>query len=286
MVRRINRVLLIVLLALLAAAPGLAKDKKKDQGKTATMPPEQVYELALQKMAKKRYFAARTMLQQLLPRVPPEDRDLLPRIQLSIADAFFKDGGLANFGEALNAYRNFLTYFPLHEKAAYAQYMVGLSMFKQVLAPDRDQTMTFKAIDELHKVENVYPKSPYVDDARRTLGQCWDRLADKERLVGHYYQRRKVWPAAVDRYRTVVNKYPQYTDMNDVLLDMGRCLLAINKRDDAQEVFDRLAKQDPGGHLTRQAQYEMQAYERRREKEGEKLYGDLSDKPKKKGASP
>jgi outer membrane assembly lipoprotein YfiO len=284
--RHVVLVLLIALGAASAASPCLAKSKPKKSTKTADLPPQEVYAQAEAKIAKKHYFAARTMLQELLPRIPPEDRDLLPRVHLALAEAFFKDGGLANYGEALNAYRNFLTYFPQHEKAAYAQLMVGESMYRQVLAPDRDQTMTFKAIDELKKVELTYPKSPYVTEARNTIGLCFDRLADKERLVGRYYQKRKVWPAAVDRYRTVLDKYPQYSNVSRVYLDMGRCLLSLNRRDEAQVLFDRLAAQDPKGYMTQQARSQLAAYDRRREKEGAKLYGDLSGQTQKKGSTP
>ena len=283
-----RRMIFVVLFALGAASlstPCLAKKPAKPT-KTANLPPQQVYDEAEAKIAKKRYYTARTMLQELLPRIPPEDRDLLPRVHLALAEAFFKDGGLANYGEALNAYRNFLTYFPQHEKAAYAQLMVGVSMYRQVLSPDRDQAMTLKAIDELKKVEIVYPKSPYVTEARNTIGLCYDRLAEKERLVGRYYQKRKVWPAAVDRYRAVVDKYPQYSGMNRVYLEMGRCLLSLNRRDEAKDLFDRLAAQDAKGWMSQQARSAMKAYDRRREKEGERLYGDLSGAPAKKGAAP
>jgi outer membrane protein assembly factor BamD len=283
--RRVVVVLLIALVTASGATLGFAKEKSKKK-KTADLPPEQVYEQAEDKIAHKRYYTARTMLQELLPRIPPEDRDLLPRVHLALAEAFFKDGGLVNYGEALNAYRNFLTYFPQHEKAPYAQLMVGESMYRQVLAPDRDQAMTLKAIDELRKVETVYPKSPYVTEARNTIALCYDRLAEKERLVGKYYQKRKVWPAAVDRYRTVLDKYPQYTSMNRIYLEMGRCLLALNRRDEAQDLFNRLAAQDACGLMTRQAKGEMAAYDRRREKEGEKLYGDLSGQAPKPSAKP
>lgn len=277
--------LLIAVGAASTADPCLAKKPSKPT-KMANLPPQEVFKQAEEKIAKKRYYTARIMLQELLPRIPPEDRDLLPRVHLALAEAFFKDGGLANYGEALNAYRNFLTYFPQHEKAAYAQLMVGESMYRQVLAPDRDQAMTLKAIDELKKVETVYPRSPYIAEARNTIGLCYDRLAEKERLVGRYYQKRKVWPAAVDRYRTVVDKYPQFTSITRVYFDMGRCLLSLNRRDEAKDLFDRLAAQDAGGRLTQQARYAMSAYDRRREKEGEKLYGDLSGGPDKKGTAP
>jgi len=259
-----------VLLVAGALAPPAAAKKKK-----VVLPPQEAYDDAMAKMAKKKYLQARTILQEILPRVAPEDRELLPKVQLAIADAFFKDGGTLNFGEALNAYRNFLTYFPQHEQAAYAQFMVGQSMFRQVLSPDRDQTMTLKAIDELKKVEATYPKSPYAEGARQTIDLCNARLAEKERLVGRFYQRRKSYFAAIDRYRYSLDHYPIAANSSRLLYDLGSCYLAINRRDEAQEAFDRLQGAPDSADYLRRAQAAIKDYEKRREKEGEKIFGNL-----------
>ncbi|HEX9507906.1 MAG TPA: outer membrane protein assembly factor BamD, partial [Myxococcales bacterium] len=126
-------------------------------------PVDKVYEAALQKMRKKRYYSARELLQSLQTRIPQDDRNLLPLVQLRLGDAFYQDGGALNLGESLGAYRNFLTYYSQREEAAYAQYQVGMCYFGQVLAPDRDPDLIFKAITEFEKVERLYPDSPYVD---------------------------------------------------------------------------------------------------------------------------
>jgi outer membrane assembly lipoprotein YfiO len=273
-----------LVLAAVLVSPGAAKDKSK---KKPLLPPEEAYAEAMRKMAKKRYFSARTQLQELLPRIPPEDRDLLPRVQLSLGDAFYKDGGLANYGEALNAYRNFLTYFPQSDQAPYAQLMVGKSLFQQVSAPDRDQTTTVKALEELRKVETAWPNSPHAAEAREVMEECNNRLAEKERLVGYFYQKRKQWLAALDRYRVVTETYPRYDGMSLLLLDMGRCQLAINRRDDAQESFTRLAGRDDAAKLVKQANLALARYDKRREKEGEQFYGGLAGQDeKKKGSKP
>ncbi|HUD73143.1 MAG TPA: outer membrane protein assembly factor BamD [Dongiaceae bacterium] len=268
----------LLAIALGGAAPAFAKSKKP---KPSTIPPEEVYAEAIGKITKKRYFAARAMLQELLPRIPPEDRDLLPRVQLAIADAFFKDGGLTNYGESLNAYRNFLTYFPQHPQAAYAQLMVGQSLYRQVTAPDRDQTTTIKAIDELRKVQTGWPGTPEAQEAQAVTELCNNRLAEKERLVGAFYQKRKVWLAALDRYQKVTENYPRYPGMSRLLLDLGKVYLAINQREQAQDAFTRLAARDGSKKLSNEAETALKAYDRRREKEGENLYGGLSDKDKK-----
>jgi outer membrane protein assembly factor BamD (BamD/ComL family) len=73
----------ILLVAGIAAPPAAAKKKK------VLLPPQEAYDEAMAKMAKKRYLQARTLLQEILPRVAPEDRELLPKVQIGIADAFF-----------------------------------------------------------------------------------------------------------------------------------------------------------------------------------------------------
>src|SRR5262245_30224468 len=123
----------LLALAFLVAGGSPAEAKKKKAKPVPT--PQEAYDQAIQLMAKKHYQKARALMLEALPRVAPEDRELLPKIHLAIGDAFYLDGGILNYGEAQNAYRNFLTYFPQHDRAAYAQYMVGRSMFGQVLAP-------------------------------------------------------------------------------------------------------------------------------------------------------
>ncbi len=254
-------------LVVLVVAAGCAGTGKKKQSQMA--PPEEVFRQALAKIEKKKYYTARNLLQSLLPRVPPDDRDLLPKIQLAIADAYFKDGGLLNYGEALNGYRNFLTYFPDHPQADHAQFMVAMSLYEQVLAPDRDQALTLKAIDEFRKVESVFPDSLYVEKARRKIQDCYGQLAEHERLVGRFYQRRKAWNAAIDRYRNILIQYPRFEETPQVLFDLGVCLLKIGRRTEAEAFFDRLAREAPQDGLIKKAEQALARDAHRRKKEEE-----------------
>jgi len=244
------RLAIMALAAILLGLPACARRRKEQQD---ALPPDQLYQMAVQKMERKHYFTARSLLQQVLPKIPPEDRDLLPRVQLAIAESYFRDRGLLNYGEALNGYRNFLTYYPNHEKADLAQYMVGMSLFKQVLAPDRDQALTLKAIDEFRKVETVYPNSAYVEKARRQIDACLDLLAEHERLIGRFYQKRRAWSAAIDRYQTILERYPRFRGTNQVLFDIGQCHLMIGNRLAAEAAFGQLWHDDPHSKLSAQA---------------------------------
>jgi outer membrane protein assembly factor BamD len=227
-----------------------------------TEPIDQLYQSALQKMQKKKYFAARSLFQTLQARIPQEDRELLPLVQLKLADSYFLGGGVLNLGEALTAYRNFLTYYPQREEAAYAQYQVGMSLFGQVLAPDRDQELTFKAIAEFEKVERLYPDSPYVGKAQSQVLQCRENLASHNLIVGNFYYRRKNFLGAADRYRVILEKYPQYSRTEETLFLLGNCLVATLNPDEARLYYVRLIQEYPKGKYFRDAQARLKEIEK------------------------
>jgi outer membrane protein assembly factor BamD len=252
----------VVLLGGLIAPGCAAKHAPKTRTTKQQGAPEEVYLEALRKIAKKRYYGARQMLQELLPRISPDDRELLPKVQIAIADAYYNDRGLLNYGEALNGYRTFLTYYPEHEMADRAQFMVGMSLYEQALSPDRDQALTLQAIAEFSKVETAFPQSPFAAQARKMIKDCHDRLAEHERLVGRFYQRRNAYLAAIDRYRQILDKYPHYQRTNQVLFDLGQCLLVVGNRPEAGEFFARLEQEDRKGDLASKAKNLLEDFDR------------------------
>jgi outer membrane protein assembly factor BamD len=216
-------------------------------------PVDQIYQLALHRIQKKKYYSARSLLQNLQARIPQEDRELLPLVQLKLADAFYLEGGILNLGEALSAYRNFLTYYPQRAEAAYAQFQVGMSLYGQVLAPDRDQELTHKAIAEFEKVERLYPGTPYVEKAREQILSCRERLAAHEFLIGFFYYRRKDFLGAADRFRVILDKYPHFDRTEETLFLLGDSLVATANPDEARLYFVRLVQEYPDGKFTREA---------------------------------
>ena len=57
-------------------------------------------------------------------------------------------------------------------------------------------------------------------------------LAQREADIGGFYASHEDWPAALARYQTVHETYPQYSHMDDVLIGMG----------DAYEAEARIAR--------------------------------------------
>ncbi len=248
--RRIPLLLALAALGLLLPASLACHRQAKAK---VIQPVDQVYQEALLKMRKKRYYAARSLLQSLQTRIPQDDRQLLPLVQLKLADAFYLDGGSLNLGEALGAYRNFLTYYPQREEAAYVQFQIGMCYYGQVLAPDRDQDLTYQAISEFEKVERLYPDTSFVEKARIQTLLCRERLAAHEFLIGNFYFKRKFFVAAADRYRVVLDRYPAFSQTEETLFRLGRCLMITENPDEARLYFERLIHDYPEGNFAEEA---------------------------------
>jgi outer membrane protein assembly factor BamD len=219
----------------------------------AVQPIDQVYRDAVHKIEKKRYYKARSLLQSLQTRLPQDDRELLPLVQLKLADAFYLDGGVLNLGEGLGAYRNFITYYPQREEAPYAQFQVGMCYFGQVLAPDRDQALTYQAISEFEKVGRLFPDSPYVAKAADQIVRCRERLAAHEFVIGRFYYVRKSYLAAADRFRVILDKYPNFSRTEETLYFLGSSLLSTANPDEARLYLERLIHEFPAGKFSRSA---------------------------------
>ena len=80
-----------------------------------------------------------------------------PDAKLGIGDTYLGEGSTEAMVLALNEFREFLTYYPTNRRADYAQYKIGMAHFRQMRAPQRDQTETRDTIKELQTLVDRYP---------------------------------------------------------------------------------------------------------------------------------
>jgi outer membrane protein assembly factor BamD len=160
-------------------------------------------------------------LQTLLDTYP--DSQYMMRAKLAVADAWYKEGGSAALTEAEQEYRDFITFFPNVPESAEAQLRIGDIYFKQMDVPDRDYAKATHAEQEYRTMLKQYPDAPktILDDARQKLREVQEVLADREADLGAFYATHGNWPASIARYQTVVDTYPLYSHMDDVLIGIG-----------------------------------------------------------------
>lgn len=138
------------------------------------------------------------------------------------------------YQDAINGASRYLNLYPESEDAAYAQYIVGLAYSKQIPAVTQDQKPAMKTIEAMQAVVTKYPDSDYVEDAEAKIRFAKDQLAGKEMQVGRYYLERKEYLAAVTRFRTVVEQYPNTNQVEEALSRLVESYFAMGITSEAQ----------------------------------------------------
>ncbi len=138
------------------------------------------------------------------------------------------------FDEAINSGKRYVSLYPGDRDAAYAQYLVGLSYFRQIPDIGRDQTMTGRAYNSMNEVVERYPESEYVEDAKAKMRVALDQLAGKEMLTGRYYLERREYLAAINRFRRVVERFQTTRHVEEALARLTEAYLAMGVVTEAQ----------------------------------------------------
>ena len=186
----------------------------------AKLPDKELYDKAVKATQKGHFDVARLTLQTLLNTYP--DSQYQMRAKLAIADSWYKEGGTAALMQAESEYKDFITFFPNVPEAAEAQMRVGDIYFRQMDKPDRDYTKATHAEEEYRLMLQQFPESPLVPQAKQRLREVQEVLAAREAEIGNFYATHSHnWPATIARLQTVVDTYPEYSHMDDVLVGLG-----------------------------------------------------------------
>ena len=184
-------------------------------------PDKVLYDKAMKAMKKGRYDEARLDLQTLLNTYP--DSEYRMRAKLSVGDTWYKEGGSAALTQAEAEYQDFITFFPNSPEAAEAKMKIADIYYQQMQKPDRDYTNALEAERQYREMIKMFPDSSLIPRAEQQLRNVQEVLAQREFLIGQYYQSQDNYPAALARLETVAARYPLYSRSDQVLIDIGDC---------------------------------------------------------------
>ena len=188
-------------------------------GKDTKLPDKALYDKAQDAIKHGRYDVGRIDLQTLLNTYP--ESQYMMQSKLAIADSWYKEGGTAALTQAEQEYKDFITFFPNAPEAAEAQMRVGDIYFRQMDKPDRDYTKTQQAEAEYRLMLQQFPDSVLIPQAKEKLREVQEVMAQREAGVADFYATRQNASAAIARYQTIVDTYPLYSKMDDVLIAIG-----------------------------------------------------------------
>src|SRR5262245_11973886 len=236
---------IVILLGISACASG---PKKPPVG---TLEPDKfLWERGTEELNKKHWLTSREYFRQLMDSYPQSQ--YRADAKLGLADSYLGEGSAESNVLAVNEYREFLSFYPTHKRAYYAQYKLGMCHFYQMHGPDRDQTETVEAIAELttfvEKYSQVNPNDPdaeaqkkIVEDGHAKLREARDRLSDADYRVAYFYLKtQKYPPAAIDRFKAILKSDPEYSRRDGVYFYLAEALIKMKREKEALPFLDRL----------------------------------------------
>jgi len=226
-----------------------AKSKKKAPAAkpvvNASAEPDKIlYDRALADLKAARYTEGRLALQTLINTYP--DSEYLAKAKLSVADSYFKEGGTSNTMQAISEYKDFGTFFPFLDEAAYAQMQIGIAHYRMMEKADRDSTHAQEAEDEFQAFILKYPQSPLLPKAEQYLREVQEVLGGGEFKIARYYYVKADYRAAAARLVEVSDRYPLYSQTDEALWMLAnvyyRAKLVSKNEDDKNHWGDLAAK--------------------------------------------
>jgi outer membrane protein assembly factor BamD len=166
-----------------------------------------------------------------------------PDAKLGIGDTYLGEGTAEALVLAINEFREFLTFYPTNRRADYAQYKLGMAHFRQMRAPQRDQTETRETIKEFETFIARYPDSELMPEVKTKYREARDRLSESDYLVGYFYFRQRWYPGAIVRLKALIKDDPEYSGRDAVFYHLAESLARTKKEAEALPYFERLVQE-------------------------------------------
>jgi outer membrane protein assembly factor BamD len=214
-----------------------------------TDPPEKMYADADALMNKGKFEAAAKKFEDLDRSHPysPEAR----RAIVLAAYAYYKAGKTP---EAIASAERYTIMHPGTKDAPLAHHIIASAYFDDIRTANRDQGATRKALEQLKILKERYPDSTYARDAENRIRIAEDTLAASEMEVGRYYMKEKNFVAAINRFKTVVTDYQTTAHVEEALMRLTECYMALGVTNEAQTAVAVL------GHNFPQSKWYHDAY--------------------------
>ena len=130
--------------------------------------------------------------------------DYAPKSALMAAYSYYSQN---YYGDAIAELERFLRIYPNHYNIDYAEYLLGLCFYEQIVDEKKDLKSILDSKRIFLNIINKYPQTDFAIDAEFKLDLIEDILAAKEIYLGRYYFDKKKWISAINRFRSVTDNH-------------------------------------------------------------------------------
>jgi outer membrane protein assembly factor BamD len=241
---------------------GGGEDKYADL--TGTVAPGRdrvLFEEAAKQVRKGSHETGRLLFTTIINTYP--DSPFLPLAKLAIADSFYLEGTTSALIQAAQAYQDWLTFFPTDPLADDAMLKVAESEMRQMGLSDRDITHARKAELRLKVLIQQFPQSKLRPEVEQRLHEVQENLAMHNLQIGNFYYKAKYeagkggLKGAQSRYKEIVEKYPSFSFMDEVLFRLATTYQQEEEPDEAAKYYQRILRDHPNSEFAEKAREQL-----------------------------
>jgi outer membrane protein assembly factor BamD len=187
----------------------------------------------------------------------------LPMAKLAISDSYFLEGDTSNLIQAAAGYQDWLAFFPTHPLADRVLLKIAESEMRQVGLPDRDATKAKRAELKLKVLLQQYPNSILVNDVKTRLSEVQDNLGLHNLWIANFYYKRSIdqqkqgLKGSQSRYREILEKYPNFSYLDEVLFKIAVTYQTEEETDEAVKYFQRICREFPNSSFLEKAKEQL-----------------------------
>ena len=163
--------------------------------------------------------------------------DYAPRAALMAAYSYYSQN---YYGDAIAELDRFIRVYPNHPRNDYAEYLLGLCFYEQIVDEKKDLQSITDAKITFQNLIKKYPKTDFAIDANYKLDLINDILAAKEIYIGRYYMEKKKWIPAINRFRSIIDQYDTTIYVEEALYRLVEIYYIIGLEDEAKRYANLL----------------------------------------------
>jgi outer membrane protein assembly factor BamD len=114
-----------------------------------------------------------------------------------------------------------------------------------MLGPDRDQSITRKALLGYEDVIRLFPSSEYVAVAEEEIAEVRQTLAESEFLVGRFNLKLGLTKAGIARFEYLLENFPDYAELDKVYFFLAKAYARGGREEEALNITERLRSEFP-----------------------------------------
>ena len=140
-----------------------------------------------------------------------------------------------SYSDAIFGLERYIKNYPADKNISYAHYLIAICYYEQILDEKKDLQPLLKAKKKFEFIMQTYPDTDYATDSRFKLDLITDQLAAKEMSIARFYMKTQKWIPALNRLKTVVEKYEKTIFIEEALHRLVEVYYILGLEEEAKQ---------------------------------------------------